>query len=412
MLGGTVTALWTALAIVVLVAYRPGGPLDLVVGALAFLPAIVASLAVAWPPVARSWRRAVTLAWIGIVTALLVAPLIGLVVTQLVTNASSKTLLPSPEVAYAAFVAAALSSSFAALGVVAARDERGDPAAEGTALSQRPSLFAALALAGTLTALMTVLFGATALFNELAIREVPAPFSRYGPTDASVAPPLCDAPIATGPGATLEVSASALIDRETVGGATLVGERAGSDEIWTGSADGPSGPVVTGYTRVGDDAWLLSRGRWVPTEPDPFGMRGSDQLTVDGPVAVTAVGLREPPVAEDLGLELIEGAHARHCRTAIDGPTALATFVPLRWLAGGGAVLARAPLEAWRGTMEWWVFGDGELGQASLTLDGYPGDAWQSSGLQGELQVRMTALDRTAPHHVAPPAVAAPSSPT
>ena len=37
-------------------------------------------------------------------------------------------------------------------------------------------------------------------------------------------------------------------------------------------------------------------------------------------------------VPEDLGIEIIEGARARHCRTFIDGPTALDAFLPLRWL--------------------------------------------------------------------------------
>jgi hypothetical protein len=119
-----------------------------------------------------------------------------------------------------------------------------------------------------------------------------------------------------------------------------------------------------------------------------------------------------PPVAEDVGLELIQGAKARHCRTAIDGPTALRTLVPLRWLAGGDPVAVTATLVAWRGTLDWWVFADGQLGMATLVINGYPGDAWPTSGLQGEIRATMTAIDRAFAHVVRPPqAVAASPEP-
>ena len=179
-----------------------------------------------------------------------------------------------------------------------------------------------------------------------------------------------------------------------------------------GSADGPSGPVVTGYARSGDEASLLTDGRWEPSSPDPFDLLGINELTVDGPVTVAAVQPERPPVAEDVGLELIEGAKARHCRTAINGQTALDAMLPVRWLAGGDPVHVTSRLLEWRGTLDWWVFADGQLGMASLVLNGYPGDAWPTSGLQGEIHVELRAFDRAFAHRVEPPAAVVEGGPS
>ena len=81
LLAALLAGLWTGLAIVVLVAYRPGGPLDVVVGITVALPAAVVALAIPWPPVSRVWRRQVVIAWLGLLAAMLVGPLVGLVVT-------------------------------------------------------------------------------------------------------------------------------------------------------------------------------------------------------------------------------------------------------------------------------------------------------------------------------------------
>jgi hypothetical protein len=62
----------------------------------------------------------------------------------------------------------------------------------------------------------------------------------------------------------------------------------------------------------------------------------------------------------------------------------------------------RNPLVAWRGTFDWWVFGDGQLGEAVVTIGGYPGDAWPSSGLQGSITARLTATMRDVTHEVGP----------
>lgn len=397
---GILAGLWTGLGLAVLITYRPGGPLDVAVGLAAFLPVAVVTVAIVWPPVAHTWRGAAAVIWLAITAALLVIPLIGLVGRQLVLGVG-RTLLPSPEVAYGAVLATVATALYATLGLVSVRGARSGEAA--TDIDRRPGVFAASAAAVAITVAIGVVFGSLAWVNDAALREVPVPPSRFGPTDPVLPLPRCADPLAIGAGAALTLEVEAREDDEPIGTALLTGERAGTDERWTGSADGPLGPVVTGYTRIGGQAWILADGRWAETTIDPFGLAGLADLTVDGPVAVTVRRPDRPPVAEDLGVEIVGGAKARRCRTAIDGPTAHRAFVALRWLAGGDPVAVRAPLTAWRGTLDWWVFADGQLGQAFLSLNGYPGDAWGRRGIQGEIRARLTATDRGAPHAIVAP---------
>lgn len=397
---GILAGLWTGLGLAVLITYRPGGPLDVAVGLSAFLPVAVITVAVVWPPVAHTWRGAAAVVWLGIAAALLVIPLIELLGRQLVLGVG-RTLLPSPEVAYGAVVATLATALYATLGLVSVRGARSDEAA--TDIDRRPGVFAAAAAAVAITAGIGVVFGSLAWVNEVALREVPVSPSRFGPTDPALPIPRCADPLAIGAGAALTLEVEAREDDEPIGTALLTGERSGTDERWTGSADGPLGPVVTGYARTGDRAWILRDGRWEDAPIDPFGLAGLADLTVDGPVAVTVRRPDRPPVAEDLGVEIVGGVKARRCRTAIDGPTAHRAMVALRWIAGGDPVAVRAPLVAWRGTLEWWVFADGQLGQAFLRLNGYPGDAWGRRGIQGELRARLTAVDRAEPHVIRPP---------
>ena len=96
--------LWAGLGLVVLVTYRPGGPWDLAVGLAACVPAGIAAVAIVRPPVPGTWHGTLAITWLVIAASLIVAPLIGLEVTQLVSGVG-QTLLPSPEVIYAAVVA-------------------------------------------------------------------------------------------------------------------------------------------------------------------------------------------------------------------------------------------------------------------------------------------------------------------
>ena len=56
--GAVLVGVWAASAVVVAVAYRPGGELDLAVAVAAFLPVPIAAAGVAWPAAAGSRRDA------------------------------------------------------------------------------------------------------------------------------------------------------------------------------------------------------------------------------------------------------------------------------------------------------------------------------------------------------------------
>jgi hypothetical protein len=392
--------LWTGLAIVILIAYRPGGPWDALVAAAAFAPVCIAAIAVVRPPMPDPegrdlWRSRAALAWIGLLACLLVASMLVLEV-RILAAGGDQALLPSLEVTYALILAIGFLSIYAALGVT-----RGEapPGWRG-----HGRLVHALGIAVVMCVGAAFLMGGAAVANDLALRDQPRAPSRFGPTDTTTTPPGCDVPVTLGPGAAVDIAAGASIDGTSIGTAAISGVRQGLDESWSGSVETEFATVQAGYTRLGDHAWL-SVGPSQPTarRADPFGMMGADALTLDGPVVAMLTATDPTIVAEDLGVELVEGARARHCRTAVDGPTALDTFLPLRWLAGGQLLRVTHPLTEWRGTLDWWVFTDGQLGQASVIINGYPGEAWPTSGIQGAMEAKLTALDRTLEHPVTPP---------
>ena len=68
-------ALWTGLALVILVAYRPGGPWDALVAVAAFAPVCIAAIAVVRPPMPDPegrdlWRSRAAIAWVGLIAVL------------------------------------------------------------------------------------------------------------------------------------------------------------------------------------------------------------------------------------------------------------------------------------------------------------------------------------------------------
>ena len=180
--------LWAGLAVVILVAYRPGGPWDLLVAGASFMPVPIAALAVIWPPLVRPWRPAAAIAWLGPDAALIVGPLLFLEVRNLAAG-GHQSLLPSAEVTYAWLLGLTATCLFAGLGVAASRRSRD--------ITTRDGMVYGLGLAGLFMAGSAFVFGGTALANEMALRDVPVGPSRFGPTDADVPPP-CDATVALG----------------------------------------------------------------------------------------------------------------------------------------------------------------------------------------------------------------------
>jgi len=120
LLAALLAGLWSGLAIALLVAYRPGGPLDQLVGTAAFLPVAVAAVAIIWPPIIAEWRPAAVVAWLGIISALLIAPLLLGIIETLATGGRQE-LFPSAEVAYAGTLALGTTCLFGSLGLVGTR---------------------------------------------------------------------------------------------------------------------------------------------------------------------------------------------------------------------------------------------------------------------------------------------------
>ena len=218
------------------------------------------------------------------------------------------------------------------------------------------------------------------------------------------------------------MSGRLLADDELVAEAGLEGQRAGQDEVWGGRWSGvPASAVATGagapegrvaYRRVGSQAWLNESTddpdapgtTWRLTDPDPFGLADAGSLTMDGPPRAVVAGEPGTFVAEDLGFEVIDGARARHCRTFVDGPTALSAFLPLRWLVGGMSTGLPTDLPAWRGELDWWVFGDGQLGRAAIEVSGLPSDAWVGpAAIEGALFAELDVTERALPVDVSGP---------
>jgi hypothetical protein len=107
-------------------------------------------------------------------------------------------------------------------------------------------------------------------------------------------------------------------------------------------------------------------------------------------VVETALTPGDRTAAESLGVDDIEGARARHCRIAIDGETFRAAFPQVAWLVGAD------PMTRWRGDLDYWVFGDGEVGQVAGSIGG-EGASLTPKGIQGTIRVTMTATDRDRP---------------
>ncbi|MFO7531150.1 MAG: hypothetical protein R6W93_01725 [Candidatus Limnocylindrales bacterium] len=394
LLASILVVLWAAIAIAVATAYRPGGPLDIVVALACFLPVLVADAGFVWPASGLRPQHRTALLWVWIAAVLFAVPILYGVGSTLAAG-GPQSLVPSFEEAYAAALALAFMAFFSIVGLVHRR--RGDRPLE------RRATLAAAVLAVLLTVVVGLAFVLVAVVNDQSLRQDLPASSRFGPTDPDVEPPFCDEPIALGPNARISLEASSSIDDEDRGGARLIGRRSGQDESWSGSWDGPDGSGRLGYVRVGQRAWLNAASddprsagtNWSETTPDPFALLGYRGLTMDGPPHAVADAPRGAIVAEDLGLIVIEGARARHCRTFIDGNTALDIFLPLRWLLYDGSHRADDAIGRWRGALDWWVFADGELGMASVEVSGSRAETdWDAEGVRVVLRAQLEATDR------------------
>jgi hypothetical protein len=375
---------WTATAGLLLLAYHPGGPADVLVALAAGLPVVIALGAAAWPPVARGDRAFAVIVWLGLATLLLLAPSIGGLLDQLLAR-GPQTLLPSVEAAYPWLLALLGTSLFAGLGI--ARRSLGEAAV------RRRRLGRGVLIALVLTAAVGSLFTAVAVGNDLALRDRPATASRFGPTDPDKEPPSCGDPLAAARSATLGLQIDGDVDGRPLGSVSVTGTRSGPDFRWLAYVATNAQLGQFGAARLGGDAWTLTpRSGWRVVPPEDVATDALDMQVLD-----VALDPGQRQVAEMHGLSFFEGARARHCRIAIDGPTFRAAFPQVEWLVGD------ADLARWRGQLDYWVFVDGELGRVSGAVDGDATDIVPRA-LQGRLRVTLTATERDRAHAVVRPA--------
>jgi hypothetical protein len=382
LIAAALSAGWTLTAFLVLLAYRPGGPLDMVVGVAAGLPILVAVAGLVWPPVARSGRAFAGHVWLGLATLLVLVPSMGGVLAQIVAR-GPQTLLPSAEAAYPWALALFGTALFSGLGV--ARAVLG-----GTALRRR-RLVRGVLIAVAATAGISLAFTGAAIGNELALRDRAVAGSRFGPVNPAIEPPACAEPVRPAASARVEIDFAGDVDRVPLGTVDLRGVRRGDDYRWLAYVATDRELGQYGAAWIAGVAWRLDPG--LGWQVDPSRAEG---YTLDRAVLAAAVEAGARPAAETLGISFFEGARARHCRVAIDGPAFEAAFPEVRLLVGSVDLLH------WRGELDYWVFTDGELGRASGSLSG-PAMGIVDGGLQARVQVTMIAIERDRAHAIASP---------
>jgi hypothetical protein len=377
---------WAVAAALVLVAYRPGGPLDVLVGLTTLIPIAIALAGAIWPPVARGAGAFPLMVCLGVGSLLLLLPSIGGVFNQL-QALGSQTLLPSPEAAYPWLLALLGTSLFSGFGL--ARRLLG-----GSALRPR-RLVIGVVIGASLTLVAGVAFTGVAVANELALRDRPGSTmgSRFGPTGLAGTPPSCDGPVSVGPAARVAAHFDSTIDLRHVGSVEQGGVRSGTDFRWLAYVATDDQLGWYGAVSTDDAAWARTPGGGWRTTPVEMVAGGTvDRQAID---AALTVGYRA--TAEDHGTEVIEGAPARRCRIAVDGATFVAAFPQARWLVGA------ADLEDWRGQLDFWVFLDGQIGQIAGSINGEGTDLGPDA-LQGTVEVLLTATERAHDFVIYPPA--------
>lgn len=375
--------LWFVTCGLVLVGYRPGGPVDVLVGLAAIGPMLIAVAAVAWPPVARGDRAFAGIAWLGLLAVLLLVPSIAGVITQLVGR-GPQTLLPSFEAAYPWLIALFATGLYAGLGIARRR--------LGGGVVRRRRLLIGGGIAVLMVLAAGSVFGAVAIVNELALGNRPAIASRFGPTDPEAEVPPCEGALAAGSTARLDLRLDASIDDRRTGQVVIGGIRNGRDVRWSGFAATRLLVGQVGAARIGDRAWYRQPGTaWTATSLDAL-----ENGDLDVPLVAEALTPANRSVAEDRGLSFIEGARARHCRITIDGDALR------RALPEVGLLIGQTDISRWRVDLDYWVFADGQLGQADGRATG-PAGGLEEDALLAALRFRLTAVDRGLPVTVFPP---------
>jgi hypothetical protein len=374
LLAVALTVLWGVGGVIALAAYRPGGPVDLLVGLAALLPLPVSVAGIVWPPLVRSDRGTAGIFWLGLGAALLLMPSIAGLSGQ-VLEGGTQPLLPSLEVVYPWVLALFATSLFAGLGL-------SRQLISEVGVGKR-RFGASLGFAIITTFLIGAVFTGVSLADNAALADRAATHSRFGPTSATLIPPACTGAIVDARSAQVELDLWGDVDGRSVGTANLTGSRSATDVSWKAQVTRSDLFGEYGVVVLGNSAWTLKPdGEW--TSAPKAGLE-SDLL--DYTALTAALSQANRATAEDHGLEYVEGARARRCRVAVDGPTFLATFPQLSWLLGDASV------KPWRGQLDYWIFGDGELGRVEGSVNGAAQNILPH-GLLATFNVRMTATDR------------------
>ena len=383
LLAVALTVLWAAGGGVVLIAYRPGGPVDILVGVAASLPLFVSVAPIVWPPLVRSDRGSAGIFWLGLLAGLLLIPSIASVAGQVIQG-GTEPLLPSLEVVYPWALALLATSLFAGFGI-----SRQIIPEIGVG---RKRLATSILIAVAATSIIGAVFAGVSQADNAALSDMPAAHSKFGPTAASLIPPECSGPLATPRTGSLAFDLSANVDTRSVGTVDLTGSRSGSDVAWTAQVVRSDLFGQYGAIRIGSSAWVMSPGTaWTATASSAIDGQELDLTVLSG-----ALSLVYRATAEDHGVEYVEGARARHCRVAIDGTTFAASFPQVKWLVGD------ASPATWRGEIDFWIFGDSEVGMVSGTVNG-DAQGILPHGLLATVRVKMTAVDRDAAVSISPP---------
>lgn len=375
---------WAVAAGIVLIAYRPGGPIDVAVGAAALLPTVIAIAGVRWPPVARGNRAFAAMLWLAAGSLLVLVPSIADVIGQL-GGRGVQTLLPSVEAAYPWVLGLVGTSLFTGFGM--ARRRLGESA------MRRRRLVRGITLAALLTLGSGLIFSAVAMGNELALRDHVAASSQFGPTDIDRDPPACDGAMGIGPSAQVGVEIDGTLDGRSMGSIQLGGQRDRADVRWLAYVATTRDLGVYGAATIGSSAWVRDPfSTWRRTTPAAVG-----DVALDLTAFRVALSPEARAAAGTQGVGLVEGARARQCRILVDGPTFRAAFPQVMWLVGD------ADLAHWRGQLDYWVFLDGQIGRIAGSVNGDAADI-QAGALQATIRVDLTATDRGASLPITPPA--------
>jgi len=383
LIGLVLVGSWAVAAAFVLVGYRPGGPIDIAVGIAALVPALVALVGVLWPPVTRGDRAFMTMIWLAAASLLVLIPSIADVASQ-IGGGGAQTLLPSVEAAYPWVLGLLGTCLFTGFGIARRR--------LGEAALKRRRLVRGVVTATLLATASGLVFGAVAMANELALRNRTAATSRFGPTGLDIDPPLCDGPIAIGAAARVEAHLEGTIDGHSLGTVDLTGDRSGTNVRWLAYVASSRQIGLFGAASVDAENWI--REPYTGWRPATTYDVGDDELDL----TAFRIGLSAAArgAAQTDGLSIIEGARARQCRVAIDGPTFKAAFPQSTWLIGS------ADLAHWRGQLAYWVFLDGQIGRIEGSVNGDAADILDRA-LQATIRVELSATDRHAPLVVTAP---------